>query len=474
MAATVVSFGEWLPDLSTITFPNLVDAKNVEPINGVYTDYNPLSSLSQVVPGSDLKGLDVTVVNSADYFYATSNNIIYMSNAGATFNSRSATLTGITACYFQRFDDLMIMAQGVGLSLLSHTAGSATNFATLTASPTASYVGRINQFVIIGNTSDAVNGAVPHRIQWSGIDAPSSWPTPNSATAIAQQSGEQFLDPNYGEVRGFSSGDQFALVFQQNAVTRMTYVGPPVVFQFDKISDGVGCRYPNSIVQVKGFTYFLSNIGIFVTDGVAVTNLGINKVEEFLRNVNRGSYTRVYGAHNQYRNLIYWTYNSTGVDQTITTHVLIFNYAENRFTYAEQNSRGLYSTTGNEIILAGSNVGLYGFDSANTFCAMSATAGSAIIVTADAELNAGGRSYVDGVKPNVESSGTAPAITVRVGSRNDLGTTPSYTATTTPTTRTGFADFRVDAKYHRAEVQIVGNFTKATGLEFKAFLTGET
>jgi len=100
------------------------------------------------------------------------------------------------------------------------------------------------------------------------------------------------------------------------------------------------------------------------------------------------------------------------------------------------------------------------------------TPGTALLTTGDVELNTAGRAFVAGVKPHVESTGTAPTVTVRIGSRNDLASVPTYTATTTPTTRTGFADFRVDAKYHRAEVQIVGNFRKATGLEFKAGPSG--
>jgi hypothetical protein len=101
------------------------------------------------------------------------------------------------------------------------------------------------------------------------------------------------------------------------------------------------------------------------------------------------------------------------------------------------------------------------------------TPGTALITTGDIEINPGGRGFVSGVKPNVESSATAPAVTVRIGGRDSLATTTAYTATTTPTTRTGFADCRVNAKYHRAEVQIVGNFDKATGVEFKAKPAGK-
>lgn len=112
------------------------------------------------------------------------------------------------------------------------------------------------------------------------------------------------------------------------------------------------------------------------------------------------------------------------------------------------------------------------FTTSGVMSTFTGTPGSAVIETSESELFEGMRAYVDAVKPHVESSGTAPAIGVRIGTRDDLGTTPSYTSTTGPTTRTGFCDFRSDAKYHRFELNITGNFEKVTGLEFNAQPSG--
>jgi hypothetical protein len=94
------------------------------------------------------------------------------------------------------------------------------------------------------------------------------------------------------------------------------------------------------------------------------------------------------------------------------------------------------------------------------------TPGTAVLETGEMELIEAGRTYLDGVKPNIESSGTAPAIGVRIGYRDDLGTAPSYTSTAAPFARTGVANFRIDAKYMRIETNITGNFEKASGVEF--------
>ena len=478
MSATVVTFGEWLPDQPDLGNPGLLTANNVEPVNGVYKSFATFQDTGGgvVLPGSEPFGVGIGIdISGGPYYYAVTDDGIFMSQNQATFNARSATLTAGTANFLQ-FKNLMIVTGQT--SLLSHTTGSATNFSTLGSAagtaPAASVIGRIGQFVFAGNTTEPVNGTVFYRLQWSGVGAPSSWPTPNSATATAQQAGEQFLDSVHGPVSGFANGDQLGIAFQNGAVTRITYVGPPVVFQFDKISDKIGCDFTKSVVQIGSIAYFVSRSGVYRTDGVTVQNLTENKCAEFLRLAIKNGNDDIYGAYHRFKKLIYWTYNDVSVARR-ATKMLVFNPEEGRFTTADYNAASaIYGTTGVENQQGQSTGFIFGFSLTNTLGSLSATAGSATITTGEVEINPGGRAFISGVKPNVQSTGTAPAITVRVGSRNDLGTTPSYTATTTPTTRTGFADFRVDAKYHRAEVQLVGNFDKIPSIEYKAFLTGES
>jgi hypothetical protein len=482
MAATVISFGEWLPDLPALNHPGLTVANNVEPVGTTYKNFLTLSSGGQVVPGNNPLGVGIGIADTAlPYYYAGTDDGIFMSSDGATFEARSATLTPANFNFVQ-YKNRMIVSGPVTSPLLSHTVGSATNFSTLTGSagnaPAALYLGIIGQFVFAGYTNEAVNGTVSYRIQWSGIDNSTSWPVANSATAIAQQSGEQFMDSARGVVTGFSNGDQWGLVFQESAITRITYVGPPVVFQFDKITDKIGCEFPRSIVKVGNATYFMNQTGAYRTDGVSIEHLSHNKCAEYLRariSVFNTANKTLYGAYNKYKKLIYWTFATDSGGALTATNMLILNTADGRFAVADYSAAAaIYGTTGIEDNNLQTIAYVRGFGTSNTFGSLSATAGSATITTGDVELNPGGRAYIDGVKPNIESTGTAPAITVRVGSRSDLGTTPSYTATTTPTTRTGFADMRVDAKYFRAEVQIVGAFDSAVGVEFRAQPTGET
>jgi hypothetical protein len=275
-----IVYKEWLPDLPALGNPGLVTANNVEPLHGAFAPFATLLNTGgPVVPGSEVYGVGLAYDLGGAYYYAATDDGIFESTDGTgAFTARSATM-GAASYDFLQYEDLLLVASPNGP--LFRTVGSASNFVTLGSSsgtaPAFTNIGRIGQFIVGGYYT-----AGP-RVRWSGIDNPTSWPAPNSAIAIAQQSGEQVLDPTYGIVSGFSSGDQYGLVLQQSAITRLTYIGPPSVFQFDIVSNKIGCNWAKSIVKVGGITYFMNREGVFRTDGVMVQNLSDNKCSEFLR-----------------------------------------------------------------------------------------------------------------------------------------------------------------------------------------------
>jgi hypothetical protein len=165
-------------------------------------------------------------------------------------------------------------------------------------------------------------------------------------------------------------------------------------------------------------------------------------------------------AFDSLKNLVYFGYSNTTT--SLNNSLLIFSPETNSWSRASQEFDVLVSQARFQ---GAPRSPLIGFDVSTPRNAgrFSGTAGSAVFETSDAEFNPGGRSYIDGVKPNVESSSTAPAMTVRVGYRDSLGATPTYTSATSANSATGEANFRVDAKYIRTEITVTGNFDKATG-----------
>lgn len=466
---TTIVFKEWMPDQPELNSGALIEAKNVIPKDGGYVPFQPIlqNTLNYATsPANPVLG--AIWARDAGYaeLYVGSQTSLSVYKGSAWTNVSASTYNVATAANhwdFAQYDNLVI-ATIEEHRAQARTIQSSSNFTVLSTSgeaPYAGVVGVIGQFVVLGNTRQTTAASTDIDVRWSAIAQPRNWPTVDSATATATQSGQQFLNQTDGFVTGIVGTDQFGLVFQQDAITRMTYAGPPVVFQFDKISDQYGCTNPNSIVSMGGKYYFVSRSGICVTDGVSVTNISDERVSKWIAdNVYYLFNASVYGAADPVRNIIMWGFPSRVSSGTPATIILIYNYVENRFSWAEQTHRCMLE-------YGDFNVPDWGritaFDSTERVGFFAATAGSAVLTTSDYELNEGGRTWVSGVKPNVEAS-TTPSMGMRIGYRDSLATAPSYTSTTGPTTRTGFADFRVDAKYVRAELNITGDFEKVTGL----------
>lgn len=443
----------------------LIRAHNLIPSPSGYKPFNPLTSDRGTAGSSAIRASFASggLTKFDNDVYAWNGTTIYRGDG--TFTAKGTSTMPAESDYqsggFAQFNDLILFT-GNNVPL-RYTIGAASNFVTLAASGTAppgACIGVIGEFVLIGNIYNAATAnRDPAGLQWSAIGDPTNWPTPNSSTAIATQSGYQEMEMQYGRITGIHGGDQFGVILQDTAVTRVTYVGPPVVFQFDRISNIEGSLVPNSSVQAGGWIYFISASGFCRTNGVTVERIGAGKVDEYFRS-NRASHGIGYSAYDYVNKNALFAYSTTAASLTANS-LLIFNEDTSTWTSADTSVVNLITPSGGASNNPNTRIAL-GFAS-STLGAFSGTAGSAVIETSDAEFNPGGRTYIDGFKPNVESSGTAPVITTRIGYRNSLSTTPSYSAATTANADTGFANFRVDAKYHRAELTITGNFTKVTG-----------
>ena len=96
--------------------------------------------------------------------------------------------------------------------------------------PIAAFVTTVRDFVLMGKI-----GTTPQRVQWSGINNANLWGSVPSNQADIQDL------PDGGNVTGLVGGE-YALIFQETSVRRMTYEGPPIIFRIDKIANDIGCQ----------------------------------------------------------------------------------------------------------------------------------------------------------------------------------------------------------------------------------------
>lgn len=106
------------------------------------------------------------------------------------------------------------------------------------------------------------------------------------------------------------------------------------------------------------------------------------------------------------------------------------------------------------------------FNGLNVMCTFTGAHGTAVIETGESEGVEGRRSFIRGVRPFIDA--TANAVTVAVGYRNDPITAATYTSETTANSRSGEANFRVDARFQRVRLTVAGTFNAAQGLGLDA------
>lgn len=203
-----------------------------------------------------------------------------------------------------------------------------------TIAPNARYITEINNFCMVANTIDAVNGAQPQRVWWSALNDPTDWPTPGTATASALQSSfnDLFGDGgwNMGVVGNLGNAD--GAIFQERAVWRVLLSGPPATFAFIAAEGVKGCVAPNSIIHLGPYAYYWAQDGIYKFDGSISTPLGANRVDKTIYSlVDFSNIHRVDGCVNPADKMIYWPFPSLSNTNGNPDTILGYNWVLDKF-----------------------------------------------------------------------------------------------------------------------------------------------
>jgi len=472
-----VNFGEWLPDQPGVAGA-LVDAKNVIPQQ---VGYGPLSTPSEwsnaaaetlnSVVAAAAPSEAVTVFAGGDtklFKLETNLSLSDISKSGGY------TTPSDQKWRFTQFGNRVIAANG-GDRLQGYLMGTSTLFADLgAAAPKSRYVTTVRDFVVAGFNNGAT--VYPNRVEWCALGDETDW-TPSAAT----QSDYQDI-PDGGHVKGITGGE-FGIVFMDRAVVRMSYVGSPLVFQFDTISRGLGCMEPNSIIQYAGSSFFLSDDGFYVCNGQTVQSISVEKVDRwFFNTVDISQLSTMSAAVDPLKNLVIWCFKT--VDQT--TALLIYNFNLSKWSYAEVNVDTIASSTA---ITTTSSSGLtleqldaYGsidtlpasLDSfgytvtsnlltgtlGTKIVAFSGSALTANIVTPDLSLN-DMPSVMTLIRPVIDGG----SCSVQVNSRRRLNQQTDFTGSTYSSNTDNRIGLRSAGTYHRVKAIPTGVWSSAVGLD---------
>ena len=471
MALSRVNFEEWTPDQPGIT-NGLQRAENVYskavgygPVpTAVNYSNDAAENLNNVVAGKTTVGGTLIFAGGATKLFKLNSSTLNLANVSKSGNYTTPT---DQRWRFTQFDNMIIAANGSD-KLQGFNVDSSSLFADLAAdAPTARYVTIVRDFVVTGN----IQSSYPNRVQWSALNDESSWT--QSATTQAD-----YQDiPDGGTVVGVTGGE-FGLILMDRAIHRMSYVGSPLVFQFDNISRNLGCYEANSIIQYAGTTFFLGDDGFYSCDGQNIMPIGNEKVNRFFfDNVDQGTLYLMSAAVDPAKKLIIWAYASSG--SATPDKLIIYNYQTQKWTSGTTDVSRVASASTPAVTLEGMDV--YGnldtiltsFDSRLwlggklqlagvhdakivTFTGANATA---TLETGDLEMS-GSTSSVTMLKPTVDNGSASMGI----ATRRLLNETITYTSQTAADAENRIA-LRSIGRYHRLQLTPTGSWTSVVGFD---------
>jgi hypothetical protein len=470
MAISRITFGEWTPDQPGIT-NGLRRAENVySKLVGygaipVAVDYSAAASenLNNVVAGKTTIGATLVFAGGSTKLFKLNSSTLALDNVSKSGNYSTPTDQRFR---FTQFGNVIVAANGFD-RLQGFNLNSSSLFANLAAdAPEARYVTVVRDFVVSGYQLSYQN-----RVQWSALGDESSW----TASATTQA---DFQDiPDGGSVVGVTGGE-FGLVFMDRSIHRMSYVGSPLVFQFDNISRNLGCYEANSIIQYGGTSFFLGDDGFYACDGQNVVPIGNEKVNRFFfDNVDEGTLYLMSAAVDPIKKLIIWAYASNS--SATADSLLIYNYQTQRWTSGTTTVDRIASTSTPAVTLEGMDVYgnldtiltsfdsrlwlggrllLAGVDGAKivTFSGANATA---YIETGDIEVP-GSTSSITMVKPTVEGGSGSVALLSR-----RLLTESTVFGSQTAADAENRVSVRGVGRYHRLQLTPTGSWTSAVGMD---------
>jgi hypothetical protein len=311
-----ITFGEFLPDQPGITGA-LTEANNVIP---QAVGYGPFPSPVDY-SGAATEDLNSLFAAKGDQsqiaLFAGSQDELFKLESDLTLSNVSNP-SGYTGnpegrWNFVQFGTNIIAANGAG-PLQSFVTGTSTTFADVTGSPESKYLTVVRDFVVTG-----FQESHPFRVQWSGQNNATTW-------TFSQVTQSDFQDiPDSGLIQGVTGGE-YGLVFLERSIYRMSYVGTPLIFQFDEIAKGIGCFEPTSIVQYRNMVFFLSDDGFYMCDGQTVRPIGAEKIDRFfLSNFNSSYGYKMSATVDPLRSIVIWAYPSAERPGEVDS-LIIYNF----------------------------------------------------------------------------------------------------------------------------------------------------
>ncbi len=482
-----IPFSNWQPDQQGLANKGQQDTRNVYPNGG--SGYSPVKGtfdLSTTGLAAQCRGAfsGQGVTGQASSF-AGDESALYQLSAGVYSDVSKVggyTLGDDEQWEFTQFGERTIAVQ-IGTDPQYFDIGSSSTFDDLPGSPPlARHCAVVRDFVVLGNTDTS-----PNEVVWSGFNNSGQW------TAGTNQSDAETLEDG-GPIHRIIGGE-VGVIFQQRAITRMSYVGPPLIFQFDQVEQARGLLTPGAIATVGNVSFFRSKDGFYSFDPVnGSVPIGHQKVDRwFEQHLQSDTLSLISAAVDPARKLVAFSFVSTdATDVSKPDTILFYHWASKEWAYAKiphefvstalstgftlEQIGAIYATLEDvplsldDPIWAGGDEFFAVFTTDHQVAALNGETLEATMETADFEGVQGRRSLITNSRPLCDTEDA----TIVVRSRERFADSVVNT-NVAPMQPNGDCPLLSEGRYHRAQTIIPAgsSWTYATGLDIDAQDAGE-
>lgn len=336
-------FGNWTPDLPSWGAPHMRDARNVIPSATGFQPFPSLSATTNTIAGRTLAAISVRDKDGGSRIYCGTASNIYEQTSSVAWTSRGSgySATDTNRWKFAAYKDRMIATNFADV-IQANTMSTGSSFGALAGTPPqARFISAFGEFLVTANTA-----ASAMQVRWSSISNPESW-------TIGTDQADAVTFPDGGLIRGLGYADVL-YVFQEQAIRRIVYVGPPTIMNIDVIERGRGPVTGNSLAQLGGAFFYLGEDGFYLFTGQQSQPIGHGKIDDwFAADHNPGFLDRMSAAVDPVNKIVAWLYTSNASPSGQPDSLILYHWAADRWAYARQNAHLIFSVLGKGQTLEG-------------------------------------------------------------------------------------------------------------------------
>lgn len=323
----------WLPDLPHHELPMaaFTDCENVrftdgaaERVRGYFEGYGqPLGFARKILQVRDADG-DYYWAYAYDDGVAMSKGELHGSigKGGTTY----ALAEGEKPSLFRFNDRLIVNYPGIAPQYMwpISNAGTLADLPYFPANTTVTRMVAFREF-LVGLGVTTASGAEHSTVLWStAADAgqlPDSWdisdPAKDAGAFQLGEDGDRIVDAAV-------LGDKL-IIYKENSIWAMEYVGYPAIFSFRRLFSGVGLLTADAVMAFDDKHVFIGRGDVFVHDGQSMKSLLANGWQRWFRQaIDKERGWKAYIQQYAYQNEMWIVFPSDGSEECNT--VLVWNY----------------------------------------------------------------------------------------------------------------------------------------------------